>query len=101
MIHITDDNFVWLDVTKDCHSWNRTQELFMGNALYEVTDEGRDSLIEEPEFVDKSIKRGNRICIEVGHLPKNKRPLNIWTDTKKRLINGYWYVKISDLINKK
>ena len=77
MIHITDDNFVWLDVTKDCHSWNRT------------------------EFVDKSIKRGNRICIEVGHLPKNKRPLNIWTDTKKRLINGYWYVKISDLINKK
>ncbi len=45
MIKITKDNFVWLDVTKQCVSQVKTKELFDAQVLYEVfEDEIRDLL---------------------------------------------------------
>tara|TARA_R100001440_G_scaffold74047_1_gene99134 strand:- start:2361 stop:2684 length:324 start_codon:yes stop_codon:yes gene_type:complete len=101
MIHITDDHFVWLDVTDKCNAklnaYNYADELFATHELYEVTEEGRDSLIEEVELIKPAIARGSRICIEVGHLPKQYHPKQTWKDTDKKLIDGYWYVKMADI----
>jgi len=99
MIHIT-DNFVWLDVTKRCKSNLATLELNSAHELYEVEDDGTDHLIEDIDTIPSIIKWGSRICVEVGHLPKTHRPKKVWKDTDKELINGYWYVKIRDIINK-
>lgn len=101
MIHITDDHFVWLDVTNKCNArlnaFNYAEELFATHELYEVTEEGRDSLIEEPELIKPAIARGSRICIEVGHLPDKYKPKQTWNETDKILKDGYWYVKMADI----
>ena len=96
MIHIT-DNFVWLDVTKKCKSSIATLELNSAHELYEVGDDGIDSLIEDVDTIPSLIKWGQRICIEVGHLPEKNKQKNVWRDTDKQLINGFWYVKIRDI----
>lgn len=74
MIHITDDHFVWLDVTNKCNAKEfAKEELFTAHELYEVTEQGVDSLIEEPELIKTAVERGSRICIEVGYIPKKLR----------------------------
>lgn len=98
MIHITDDHFVWLDVTDRMkYGMKMIEEIWLGHELYEVTEEGRDSLIEDVDLIKPAIARGSRICIEVGHLPKHYHPKQTWDGTDKKLIDGYWYVKMSDL----
>ena len=97
MIHITKDNFVWLDVTKKCKSSLSTLELWAAHELYEVEENGTDHLIEEADSIPSIIKYGSRICIEVGHLPKSYVPKDSWKDTDKILKDGYWYVKMTDL----
>ncbi len=97
-IHITKDNFVWLDVTEAMkHGHKKREEYWLAHELFAVYDDGSDSMIESHEEIDEALNLGVRICIEVGHLPAEHRPRTIWKDTDKELINGYWYVKISDL----
>ena len=71
MIHITKDNFVWLDVTSKCKSMTKILELNNVHELYEVGDDGNDRLIEDIDDIPRIIIEGARICIEVGYLPKN------------------------------
>ncbi|MGB1269879.1 MAG: hypothetical protein ACPG45_09080 [Flavobacteriaceae bacterium] len=97
-IHITKDNFVWLDVTEAMKHGNKMrEEYWLAHELYAVYDDNSDSLLESHEEIDEALNLGVKICIEVGHLPAEYRPRTIWKDTDKELINGYWYVKISDL----
>tara|TARA_R110000824_G_scaffold267856_2_gene456643 strand:- start:248 stop:463 length:216 start_codon:yes stop_codon:yes gene_type:complete len=70
MIHITKDNFVWLDVTSKCKSMTRILELNNVHELYEVGDDGNDRLIEDIDDIPRIISEGARICIEVGYLPQ-------------------------------
>lgn len=77
MIYITkEDHFVWLDVTKKCKLFNSVLELNQAHELYAVSDDDVDSLIliEDVDMVPRCVKRGYRICIEVGHLPKKYHP---------------------------
>jgi hypothetical protein len=97
MIHITEDNFVWLDLTKKCKSARQTEELFSAHELYEVCDDGTDHLIEEIDEIPLLIKQGSRICLDVGHLPLKYIPKEVWEDTDKIQKDGYWYVKIADI----
>tara|TARA_S200002703_G_scaffold159022_1_gene171064 strand:+ start:1862 stop:2173 length:312 start_codon:yes stop_codon:yes gene_type:complete len=98
MIHITKkDHFVWLDVTKKCRSFISTSELNQTHELYAVSDDDVDFLIEDVNMVPRLIKNGNRICIEVGHLPNKYHPRKTWDGTSKKLIDGYWYVKLADI----
>ena len=76
MIHITKDNFVWLDITSrnifsypQCNSMTRILELNNVHELYEVGDDGTDHLIENVADIPRIISEGARICIEVGYLP--------------------------------
>lgn len=97
-IKITKDDFVWLDVTAKCEQGEKAiQEVWLGHELYAVYDDDTEALLESMEEIDEALRLGVRICIEGGHLPARNRSRTIWTDTDKKLINGYWYVKISDL----
>lgn len=97
-IHITKDNFVWLDVTEAMKQGkNKREDYWSAHELFAVYDDDSESLIESHEEIDEALKLGVKICIEVGHLPMQYRPRTIWKDTDKELIKGYWYVKISDL----
>ncbi len=97
-IYITKkDKFVWLDVTKRCKSSMTTLELNQAHELYAVNPDDVDYLIEDTDIIPTLIKQGCRICIEVGHLPKEYKPTDSWKDTDKELINGYWYVKMADI----
>ena len=98
MIYITKkDHYVWLDVTRKCKSFNSVLELNQAHELYAVSDDDVDSLIEDVDMVPRLVKRGYRICIEVGHLPKKYHPRKTWDGTSKKLIDGYWYVKLADI----
>ena len=70
MIHITKDNFVWLDVTSKCKSMTRIWELSNVHELYEVCDDASDHLIENIHRIPRRINQGSRICVEVGYFPK-------------------------------
>jgi hypothetical protein len=48
-------------------------------------------------MVPRLVKRGYRICIEVGHLPKKYHPRKTWDGTSKKLIDGDWDVKLADI----
>ena len=100
-IHITSDNFVWLDVTKKLthrlSAFNYHDELFAAFELYEVDEEGRDRLIEEPELIPRAIERGSRICIEVGNLPQAKHQEDWWENANKKVIDGFVYVRWADV----
>jgi len=74
-VRVTKDDFVWMVVT---------------HALY---DDGTESVVESDEEIDEAIKLGLDIGVEVGYLPKK----TWWDDADKKLIDGYWYVKINDL----
>tara|TARA_B100001057_G_C22172960_1_gene690178 strand:+ start:73 stop:387 length:315 start_codon:yes stop_codon:yes gene_type:complete len=98
MIHITKDHFVWLDVTdrmKYGCKWR--EEIWMGFELFSVDDDDSESLLESHEDIDKALESGLRICIEVDHLPSQYHPKQTWKDTDKKLIDGYWYVKMADI----
>jgi type I site-specific restriction-modification system R (restriction) subunit len=98
MLHITKDNFVWLNVTETIQkNKKKVQEYWSAHELYAVYDDDSESLIESHEEIDEALKLGVKICIEGGHLPTEYKTRTIWKDTNKELINGYWYVKISDL----
>ena len=97
-IHITKDNFVWLDVTEAMKQGQKTrEEYWLAHELYAVYDDGSDSMLESHEEIDEALSLDVKICIEVGHLPVENKQRIIWEDTDKKLIDGYWYVKISDL----
>ena len=98
MIRITKDNFVWMDVTHICKQGeDRTEELCIsGLQIYEVTPEETDHALQTWDEVEAAINNGSRICIEVGHLPLSYRPRKLWDGVEKKLIDGYWYAKISD-----
>ena len=68
MIHITSDHFVWLDVTEKCNS--NANILFSFFNLYEVEDNDTENLIEDINTIPSIIKSGSKICVEVGHIPK-------------------------------
>ena len=97
MIHIAHDNFVWLDLTRKCKSTRQTEELFSAHELYEVCDDETCHLIEDINSIPLLIKQGARICLEVGNLPFEYIPKEVWKDTDKIQKDGYWYVKIADI----
>ncbi len=98
MLHITKDNFAWLDITEAMkQGQKKREEYWLAHELYAVYDDDSESLIESHEEIDEALKLGVKICIEGGHLPTEYKTRTIWKDTNKELINGYWYVKISDL----
>jgi hypothetical protein len=111
MIHITEDNFVWLDVSEAMkHGHKMREEYWLAHELYAVFDDGSDSLLESHEEIDEALKLNVRVCIEGGHLklnvrvciegghlPKKYHPRNTWDGTDKILKDGYWYVKMADI----
>jgi len=97
MIHITKDNFVWLDVTEAMKHGNKVrEEYWLAHELYAVYDDDSDALIKSHEEIDEALNFDVKICIEVGHLPPSYRPRKLWDGVEKKLIDGYWYAKISD-----
>lgn len=71
MIHITRDNFVWLDVTERCEYGIKTiDEVWLGHELYAVYEDDSEQLMTNPIDIEQAIGWGARICIEVGFLPK-------------------------------
>ena len=97
-IHITKDNFVWLDITnkmKKAHNEIKRWEIWQGNEIYALHDDDSESLIESQEELEEAINLGLKIGIEVGHLPTPT--LQNWSTIDKKLIDGFWYAKISEL----
>lgn len=98
MIYITEDNFVWLDVSEAMkHGHKMREEYWLAHELYAVFDDGSDSLLESHEEIDEALKLNVRVCIEGGYLPKKYHPKNTWDGTDKILKDGYWYVKMADI----
>ena len=97
MIHITKDNFVWLDVTKRIGD---SPMLWLENELYVVYDDDSESLLESVDEVLEALRLELRICIEGGYLPSKYTPQkNWWGNAKKVIKDGYVYVRWSDVDN--
>lgn len=106
-IHITKDNFVWLDVTnkmkyqiEEVQDWygkidadfelefHRRWSCF---DVYAIHEDDTTSLIESIDEVREALKLGLRIGIEGGDLPKPQ--IQNWQEVDKRIIDGHWWVK--------
>jgi hypothetical protein len=97
MIHITKDNFVWKDVTSIFEEGHkRIAQVWSAYELYEVTEKDNNYLIMSWDDIKSAINVGSRICIKVGHLPQSYCQRKLWDGVEKKLIDGYWYAKISD-----
>lgn len=72
MIHITHDNFIWLDVTEQIKQGQKKRdELWLIHELFAI-DQQNDSerLIESIDDMDEALRLGLRVCIEGGRLPQ-------------------------------
>ncbi len=95
MIHTTTDNFVWLDITHRCKDNTFISLVWSLFDLYAVHSDDSESLLEDMATLQREREDGSRICIEVGHIG---RPNQHWfNDADKKLIDGYWYVKVNDI----
>ena len=61
MIHITKDNFVWVDVTERI---KKSPMLWVENELYVVYDDDSEALLESVDEVLEAIRLELRVCIE-------------------------------------
>ena len=86
MIITTPDNFLFLDVTDIAYELFGKEELLSWDGT-------RESLIDDTDDISTAISNDWKVVIPVGHLPLIK-----FRKAKKKLINGFWYVKYSDLI---
>lgn len=67
---VTKDNFVWLDVTDEMkYGQKKREELWLVHELYQLHDDGSDSLLENHKQIDQALANGNPIVIEGGYLP--------------------------------
>ena len=90
----TKDNFIWLDVTDKCITQDAIDNLLIVHTLFVVYDDGTESMLYTHQEVTNMINEGHIIGVEVGHLP----PREWWYKyAEKKLIRGYWYVKIDDI----
>jgi len=71
-VRVTKDDFVWMVVTHHMKSGvKQVRDLWKNHTLYALYDDGTESVVESDEEIDEAIN--------------------------KKLIDGYWYVKINDL----
>jgi hypothetical protein len=98
-IHVTYDNFVWLDVTEQCKNGEKAiQELWLANELYAVHDDDSESLLESMDEIQEAIRLHLKICIEVGFIPQQETKLRGWYNKAKKIVHsGYVYVKYNDI----
>lgn len=69
-IHVTKDNFVWLDITERCKNGvKEIEELWLANVLYALHDDDSESLLESIEEIEEALKLNLKIGIEVGYIP--------------------------------
>ena len=90
---ITMDNFIWKEVS------NIAIDLFRANAveLFAVHHDESESLLESEDEIKFCGENNIPICIEVGKLPKKYTDACSWNNSEKKLIDNYWYVRISDI----
>ena len=98
-IHITKDNFVWLDVTEAMkHGHKKREEYWLAHELYAVYDDDSESLLESHTEIDEALQLGVKVCIEGGYLPAQHTTHPRWWNNAKKLIkDGYIYVRWSDV----
>lgn len=86
---VNGDGFVWLDVTQEA------KEIFSSGALelYVLYGDDTESLIESVDEINEALELELTIAVEGGHL-KSCVPFN---DADKKLIDGYWYIKMTEL----
>jgi len=90
---ITDDNFVFIDVT------SMAQELYKCVDLYMYFEhEQSESLIESEEELEYAERQGITIVMEGGHLPKNVAAKIKWAEAQKITHEGYNYVRTKDIL---
>ena len=95
-------NQIWVDITSLCKlktSIDCVWEIHEPYALNYPTISGQPftkELITSKKELVKCISEGYIIVIDGGKLPvKNSRIK--WNSTNKKLLDGYWYIKIADL----
>ena len=85
------DGFCWWDVTdKAVHIYN-TEVI----ELYVLYDDETESLIESKDELFEAINLKLPIAMQLGFI---KTKPTFWNNCKRFLKDGYWYVKVSDLI---
>jgi len=97
---ITDDNFVWMDITPQLRTKiKEVIEVWLNHSIYALHEDGSESLLESHEEVEEALNLGLKIGMEVGYLPKPKSVFkDTWfKDADKILKDGYWYAKINDI----
>lgn len=86
---ITEDNFVYVDVTDIAEKLFQTDSL----ELYVMFDDQTTSLVQYEEIISFARAQKLRVVIEGGRIS----PLISWSkEAPRELIGGYWYTKISD-----
>jgi hypothetical protein len=99
-IYITEkDKFVWLDVTDQMKYGNKMREtLWNAHELFVIYDDDSDSVVESHDEIDEALRLGLKIGIEVGHLPKSvSSKTHWWSKADKKIIEGFWWVKLADI----
>lgn len=96
--YITEDNFVWLDVTKKMSAGAKVREDFWRvHDIFAVYDDGSEHLLESHDEIDEAIRLGIRVCIEGGHLSSLPSTQGWWDNAKKIVTDGYVYVRFNDI----
>ena len=65
------DHFVWLDVTEQVKDEKRRSVLWLAHELFIVHDDDSESLITTDNEIKKAIQDNEKICIEIGFIPKD------------------------------
>ena len=92
MIIITENNFVWMDITKRMSSAVDKKALWDAHEIYAIypRDES-DHLIENIDMINKYIENGYIIAIEVGPIKGTIK----WKPEQQKIIKGRWFTPIS------
>ena len=87
------DGFNFFEVTNEQALKIHQSESF---DLYAVFEDDTESLLESLDEIIEAFENKIPVCIEIGMSTKKQKDY-WWKSAEKQLINGYWWVKVSDI----
>ena len=89
----TEDGFLWGVVTdKAVDLW----ELNLG-ALYVLYDDGSEAMVETIADIERAISNDMDIAISIGYVNDKIRGKVDWETADKKIIDGFVYIKSTDI----
>jgi hypothetical protein len=90
----TEEGFLWGVVTdKAVDFW----ELNLG-ALYVLYEDGTEAMVETIADIEEALSNDMDIAIEIGYVEQKIRGRVDWETADKKIIDGFVYIKSTDIL---